>query len=192
MMAHYIKKSSLTTARWAGGTTTQIFIFPKESEYAKFNFRFRLSTATVEVESSNFTFMPGVTRHLIILDGKLQLFHPARYSLTLNAYDKDVFNGEWPTHAEGKVRDFNLMVREGAFGFCTPIILKQNEEIQQFFKADFSFFYCVKGSGEIQYLDQCVKISGGDTLIIENSDAVFTLLANNNQYFEIISGYIIK
>ena len=72
-MANYIitKKEALKTNTWAGGTTTQLAIFPTEAEYTKFNFDFRISYATVEIPASTFTFMPGVTRHLTILKGNL-------------------------------------------------------------------------------------------------------------------------
>ena len=62
------KKSEQVSAKWIGGTTTQLAIFPATAEYTKFNFIFRMSTATVEIEESTFTFMPGVTRHLMILN----------------------------------------------------------------------------------------------------------------------------
>lgn len=107
----HVKKNQLTTATWAGGTTTQLFIFPEGAEYTKFNFDFRISYATVEVPESTFTFMPGVTRHLMILKGMLNIDHTGRYQKQLNRFDIDVFDGEWPTKAKGKVTDFNLMTR---------------------------------------------------------------------------------
>ncbi len=39
---------------WSGGTTTELFIYPEVAEYSERNFDFRISTATVEVEESNF------------------------------------------------------------------------------------------------------------------------------------------
>lgn len=107
----HVKKNQLTTATWAGGNTTQLFIFPEGAEYTKFNFDFRISYATVEVPESTFTFMPSVTRHLMILKGMLNIDHTGRYQKQLNRFDIDVFDGEWPTKAKGKVTDFNLMTR---------------------------------------------------------------------------------
>ena len=40
---------------WSGGQTTQLFLSPKEGSYPDRTFDFRLSTATVEVEKSDFT-----------------------------------------------------------------------------------------------------------------------------------------
>ena len=60
------------TINWAGGTSTEIFIYPSDGDFATRNFLFRISTATVEVEESNFTFFEGNTRHLMILKGELE------------------------------------------------------------------------------------------------------------------------
>lgn len=119
----HIKKTQLKTATWAGGTTTQLFIFPESAEYTKFNFDFRISYATVEVPESTFTFMPGVTRHLMILKGVLDIDHTDRYQKQLNRFDIDVFDGEWPTKAKGKVTDFNLMTRGKTTGHIESHLL---------------------------------------------------------------------
>ena len=121
---HYqlTKKHQLKTTNWEGGTTTQLAIFPSMAEYKQFNFYFRISYATVDVEESTFTFMPGVNRHLMILNGTLQINHIDRYKKILNKFDIDTFNGEWPTTA--KVTDFNIMTRGKANAELEVLILK--------------------------------------------------------------------
>ena len=49
---------------WSGGQTTQLFLSPKEGSYPDRTFDFRLSTATVEVEKSDFTDLTGYHRIL--------------------------------------------------------------------------------------------------------------------------------
>ena len=44
---------------WSGGQTTQLFLSPEGGSYPDRTFDFRLSTATVEVEKSNFTDLTG-------------------------------------------------------------------------------------------------------------------------------------
>ena len=56
-----IKAESFTTSPWNGGSTTELFIYPMTSKYTSRNFHFRLSTATVNVEESTFTSLPGTT-----------------------------------------------------------------------------------------------------------------------------------
>src|SRR5687767_165093 len=132
-MPNYIltKKPDLKTNNWAGGTTTQLAIFPLEAEYQKFNFDFRISYATVEVEESTFTYMPGVTRNLMILNGSLEIDHIDRYKKHLNKFDIDVFSGEWPTKAKGKVTDFNLMTRGETEGNLESLVLNPGESFNQ-------------------------------------------------------------
>lgn len=105
-----------TTIRWASGTSTELFIHPSDGSFAERRFLFRISTATVEAEESTFTFFEGITRHLMILKGQLELIHEGRYTKHLAPYDQDVFSGEWSTRSKGKVTDFNLMLKEGANG----------------------------------------------------------------------------
>jgi environmental stress-induced protein Ves len=104
------------TINWASGTSTEIFIYPFSGSFADRDFLFRLSTATVEAEESNFTFFEGITRHLMILKGHLELIHEGRYNKHLEPFDQDVFSGEWSTRSIGKVTDFNLMLKAGATG----------------------------------------------------------------------------
>ncbi len=68
-----VRRKEQKTAHWSGGTTTQLLISPSHTAYANFDFDYRMSYATVEVPESTFTFMPGVTRHLMVLKGSLFL-----------------------------------------------------------------------------------------------------------------------
>ena len=45
-----IKPEEYAVSEWAGGKTTQLYIYPQDSEYAKRNFLLRISSATVECE----------------------------------------------------------------------------------------------------------------------------------------------
>jgi uncharacterized protein len=123
------RKQEMQTSRWAGGTTTQIAIHPSGASLSERNFHFRISTATVEAESSTFTFLPGVKRVLMILEGKLELEHVGHYSKTLLASETDVFPGDWETHSRGKVRDFNLMTTCNADGTLEMVVVPEGEMI---------------------------------------------------------------
>ena len=62
-----ITAQNLKSSTWSGGTTTEFFIFPTEASYKKKNFDFRLSTATVEVEESEFTSLPNIETVQVII-----------------------------------------------------------------------------------------------------------------------------
>lgn len=98
-----------STSAWSGGSTTQLYISPAGASYAERNFEVRISTAKVEVEQSAFTYLPGVHRQLMILEGTITITHAARYSKSLTPYDVDTFSGDWSTTAVGTCTDFNVM-----------------------------------------------------------------------------------
>lgn len=174
-MIHHIKSSELKTATWAGGTTTQLDIRPSTAEYQKFNFDFRVSFATVEIEESTFTFMPGVTRHLMILNGDLHIDHIDRYQKDLKKFDVDVFNGEWPTKAKGKVKDFNLMTRGSYEGTLEAVVLKKNEEKQLDLGGHYTGIYILSGIAAGEHKSTTLLIREGDYLGIENETGAFQI-----------------
>ncbi|CEM62648.1 HutD family protein [Treponema phagedenis] len=103
--------SDFKTTTWSGGTTTELFIYPPESEYAKRNFLLRLSSATVDLEQSEFTLLPGIRRFIAPLTGDLQIGHDGKQFITLKPYELYEFDGGIKTVSIGKVRDFNVMVQ---------------------------------------------------------------------------------
>ena len=175
-----------------GGTTTQLGIYPAGTEYTKFNFLFRLSTATVEVEESTFTFMPGVTRHLMILEGHLRIDHKGRYKKELPKFGYDVFDGEWPTTAKGKVTDFNLMVREKASGKLQAIALRdrQEETITCRGKVSHSCFYVLTGSVRIISGPHSCELKTGDCVLCDHERESQILHMQATAYTELIAATI--
>ena len=68
-MFEIIKKDQYKVSTWSGGTTTEIFLAPRDGSYADRRFDFRISSATVDLEESDFTPLDGVKRFLTILEG---------------------------------------------------------------------------------------------------------------------------
>lgn len=60
------KAEDFVTSKWSGGSTTELYIYPPQAVYREGNFKCRISSATVEVEKSDFTSLPGVKRYLSI------------------------------------------------------------------------------------------------------------------------------
>lgn len=112
----FMKISILTSqhfliSQWAGGTSTQLYIFPAHASYTDRNFKLRISTAKVEVEESAFTALPGIHRQLMILDGEITISHEGQYSKQLKPFDTDAFSGGWKTSSIGTCKDFNVMTK---------------------------------------------------------------------------------
>jgi environmental stress-induced protein Ves len=183
-MANYIltKKASLTTNKWAGGTTTQLAIFPNDAEYIKFNFDFRISYATVEIPESTFTFMPGVTRHLTILKGVLNINHIDKYEKQLSKFDTDVFNGEWPTAAKGQVTDFNLMTRGNTVGEVEPVVIAAKAKHTFYLDNKFNHWgiYLFAGLLNLKIENYTLTIEEGDFILLKENFNFLELNALEN------------
>lgn len=108
-----VTKQQQQTAQWAGGTTTQLYIHPQNAVYGDRQFQFRVSSAVVELESSEFTALPGFQRHIMPLEGEMKLVHTDQHTAELAPFQVDQFSGSWHTRSFGRCVDFNLMHQEG-------------------------------------------------------------------------------
>lgn len=192
MLCETISSDNFERNQWAGGTTTQLFIYPLQAEYKKRNFSFRISTATVELETSQFTKLPGVSRKLMVLEGKMKLVHENQYSKELTKFEVDSFNGDWNTTSQGKCTDFNLMTIGKSQGKLAGLRIKKNKQIEYTVKksSDWLLIYNYMGEVEIYVNDARYTLSEGDLFIgkeiatskfqltgIENSELVIAELS---------------
>ncbi len=181
-MVEIIKSSNFKESRWSGGITTQLYIYPKDGDYQKRNFKFRISIATTELMESTFTKLEGVKRIISILEGKMELSHKNRYDITLMPYEIDRFIGDWDTTSKGKVKDFNLMLKDCDGDFLHKEI-NGSEKINLGEEEVIFFVYCIYGK---------VKIS--EKTLLENELAVGTgkniAISGNNS--KIFYGYVTK
>lgn len=107
-----IRNEDVITTEWSGGTTSQLAISPEGAVYADRDFDWRLSSAEVNDEKSTFTPLPDYHRFLTIRKGSLRLKHDDGEWYTLEEGDVAEFEGGSLTESEGKVTDYNLMVRK--------------------------------------------------------------------------------
>lgn len=183
-----VRKQEQTTSNWSGGTTTQIAIYPKDAVYSERNFKWRLSSAVVELEESVFTSLPGIHRLIMVLEGEMRLEHEGHHTVLLKPFDQDSFNGDWTTKSFGKVRDFNLMMAAGCTGQLTPFELAAKVSTTVAVTSPnsakvTSALYCVDGSLTVLTNDKdSYDLQAGDLLLISASDSTENLsltLTNN-------------
>jgi uncharacterized protein len=177
-----ISKADQKSEGWSGGTTTQLAIYPQDSSYNQRNFLFRISTATLDSEQSEFTHLPEISREIMILEGILKIEHKDRYSKILKKFETDSFQGDWGTKGYGKVRDFNLMTTRNFSGSLTGIVLGDDEflEIVKTVKGFFYGIYCIRGRLSIKENDEACELSEGDFVLITPDKTVsgFNVKAN--------------
>lgn len=112
-MFEVIKKEQYKVSNWSGGTTTEIYLAPQDGSYAERRFDFRISSATVDSEESDFTPLANVKRYLTILEGEMDLTfrETENRKVNLKPYEVVEFSGDVPTHSVGRAKDFNLMLK---------------------------------------------------------------------------------
>jgi uncharacterized protein len=168
MIIEHIKASDFIVNNWTGGTTTQLAIYPKDADYKLQNFLFRISTATVEVEESTFTKLPGISRKLMILDGEIKIEHQNQHSKILKKFEQDCFEGNWNTKSYGKAIDFNLMTTGTTKGEIESLIIKNKKQIHIDSDFDFYGFYVYTGEIDLIVDQKDIKISQGDFLSLHS------------------------
>lgn len=183
MQIRVFKPSDRKTVHWASGTSTEIFIYPSDGDFASRNFTYRISTATVEAEESTFTFFEGITRHLMLLKGNLELKHEGRYTKLLGPYEQDTFFGEWPTQSKGQVTDFNLMLKNGATGSLEALHLNAGHTLElKNYENNHTFLYFAEGTalaGDNQLeAGDLIEFSGKFALSAIHASKVIRIVVN--------------
>jgi uncharacterized protein len=186
-----IGSANFHAQNWSGGTSTELFISPATANYLQRNFRFRLSSATVAVDRSEFTPLSGVSRKLMVLDGETKLFHKGHHTKQLRKFDVDEFEGEWETSSFGKCTDFNLMCTEKTKGELRALVVAKDKDFN--YNApetcDWVFVYLYTGELSLYFNKVENKMRKGDLLVVsklgkaeikihacENSELIFSEL----------------
>lgn len=147
MLVKKITEKDKIVSAWSGGTTTQLFIYPEGRLFAERNFDFRISSAVIAVEESEFTSLPGFSRIIMPLEGELYLQHEGQYSRKLKPFETDFFQGDWKTSSKGTVTDFNLIMGKNVTGRMEAMVLNDQSMIEKiiFQSEDFALFYVISG-----------------------------------------------
>ena len=173
-----IRKNEFQTSRWSGGTTTELLIYPEKAKYSERNFKWRLSSAKVEVDESDFTHLPGISRIIMIIDGKLILEHKGHHRAVLESFEQDSFMGDWDTKSLGKVTDFNLMMNEECTGKLQTLSFKPEDAIKILLNESSEesgqitdTFYVVQGNLQIAEQDKVFEVNEGELLSVTRASS---------------------
>lgn len=111
-----LKKENYRPTFWSGGMAKELTTYPINSDYASRNFLWRLGVAKIDIDKSEFSSLPGVSRNLMVTEGSITLMHKDKYTKELTEFNQDTFIGDWHTTTNGKASVFNLMTRENYSG----------------------------------------------------------------------------
>lgn len=178
MKIEKISLEDVQVSKWSGGSTTEYYISPKKSSVNEQDFEFRLSTANIESEFSNFTKFPKHNRILMILEGETEISHNDQESKWLKQFDLTCFSGRWNTFSKSKgvVMDFNLIYNDDyksnvKFELINPfteVSIRPNQWL---------FVYNHNGSLELGVLNNFYTIKSKEMIVIinDNQEKVLSL-----------------
>lgn len=167
-MIKVLKSEDYNKSTWAGGATTQLAISPANAEYADRDFIWRVSSAVVELQSSDFTVLPDYNRLISVIEGSINLSHSGGELINLAPYDIHSFDGGADTRSEGICTDFNLMTRKGK---CIGELEAINESSRKVpAETGLSWlFYCTTGEAVVSIGDDDTVINAGESILAENA-----------------------
>ena len=176
---NYTKPNEFKISNWSGGKTTELYIYPPSADYAKRNFIFRLSCATVTDAKSTFSDLTSYNRKLMVLSDGLILQHDDCAPIKLKKYQVDTFDGSSKTVSYGKCNDFNVMWSKKSH--IAPVIdICDNEYLNVELKNPLkeSFYYIISGTLFFCFDDKKVQLTEGGILHIEPSETSFHFQAH--------------
>ncbi|MFV0425149.1 MAG: HutD family protein [Bacilli bacterium] len=113
-----VYKNDYIKSKWVGGETSQITIYPNSAQVVNQNFIYRISSATVNIDSK-FTKYNNYQRFITTLDNSITLNDTIISPLVPYKFDGDV-----ETNSKGICIDFNLICKKNLE--CDMQIKKNN------------------------------------------------------------------
>ena len=161
-----LHEKDYTVSAWSGGKTVQLAIGPENAAYADREFLWRVSSATVELEESDYTALPDYMRWITPLDGEMFLTHNGGEEHEVKVLEPYLFDGADKTHCRGRCTDFNLMLRKGTCSGEMKTAAVKSGESTVLPAAGFStvLIYCVQGA--VFFPEQNVQLEKGMSLLV--------------------------
>ena len=166
-----IRFKDAKVTEWSGGQTFEILIKPHGSHFKEENYDLRVSLATVNLSSTTFTTLPGVSRTLTVLEGDLKLINENHFEVYLKPYQQHSFSGDESIRSQGKVKDFNVMWKNGN-AVVKQLSYSQNASVSIESRADVTLFFLAKGSFKcgIEIIRESDSVVSHNTLEIKTID----------------------
>ena len=175
MTLTHLTPADYLTTQWSGGTTTQLAIAPCGAVYADRDFLWRLSSATVELDESDFTALPAYDRVISTLRGNMTLTHNGGERLTFRPYEVHTFSGADDTHSWGRCTDFNLMLRRGQCRGCVTAHFPHGAETLALRAGETALLYCGEGSVTLRADGEALTLAAHESALIGDAPAQLTV-----------------
>lgn len=177
-MIRIISADDYVTSVWSGGTTTQLAIAPADAVYADRTFLWRVSSATVDLEESEFTSLPDYIRLISTLEGTIALSHNGGAWFPLRPTEVHRFDGADQTRSRGRCRDFNLMLRKGAADGEMEYLRLCDEQRTLIARgttasgktAQVALVYCAEGCLTVLHGGESAVLRAGETALCDGAE----------------------
>lgn len=105
--------SKRIVSTWKGGKTEELCIVPEDASLQERNFDLRISSATIDLERSEFSDFTGYRRYLMKLEGDITLLIDEK-SITIKDDEAFEFMGDEKVISISKEpsRDFNVIIKK--------------------------------------------------------------------------------
>jgi environmental stress-induced protein Ves len=174
MNIHLLPKKDCTASIWSGGLTYEYLIYPKTANYTDRDFIFRISSATIEKEPSEFTKFKGYYRYLVMLDNGLHI-EVNKEKKSYEKYEIMEFNSDDDVTSYTKGIDFNWMVSE-KISHHKLKITNSNQSCNAQIIILYSLHTTIIKINEKPY-----NLNPYDLLVIENQEKEHIMLAFSNE-----------
>lgn len=186
-----LKEDDFNISTWSGGKTTELFIYPEDAEYSKKNFKVRISSATVELDTSNFTKLDGVYRFISPLDGNLKLTHEVGEFISLEPFQVYEFEGNIDTTSFGKVKDFNLMLANGANGQLKSFFIDEKKEVIILANYGLNIIYSFDSLFRISIDEEEIMLNPNEILVLKSDSVKNIKIQSNNSSNILLSSIVV-
>lgn len=175
------KKQQQPVFKWQGGSTRQLFAYPKGKTITEEDCDFEITSSTMDFPDTEYNVFKGCNRLLMIIDGETILSHNDGKSVNLKKYQHYNFSGERKTYSHGMGTDYEIIYKKGYGGEVKAYdergisklkILKKDEA----YDLVHGGFYC-QGLG-------CTITIGKETFQLEQGDFLW-IIADENVLLEV-------
>lgn len=153
-MYKIIRENEFISTQWSGGTTNQMYITPSDATISKQDFLIRISTATINTLTSEFTKFPFHHRFLSILNGEIEFKIGGKPPKKIAETEFDFFDGVDTTISSSKsqVVDFNIIYSKQLYLNIQQYTDKQGKTLN-YLTSSQTFIFIVKGSIELNKIE---------------------------------------
>ncbi|MCB0737659.1 MAG: HutD family protein [Bacteroidetes bacterium] len=175
------------TAKWSGGTTTELFIYPPTANFKKGDYSLRLSLATIDKSETVFTPKPDVERHLMVLNGPISLSHNNKDYELFAPFRVSKFKGDDLTKSKGIGRVLNLMFKQTCQGQLEMVSLAENQNLLINQENNKTLLFSINGNLLVKHANhqtelnanQLAELTNLSTEIKASSNCSFIIVRSN-------------